>query len=143
MEVNINHFKENVEQIKKSVPSIDQTACWAEYKIKIITPKVSPTREELPLYDFENLMYNTEKVLSSDEILIEKKNKKGLVKKTDIRKSIGSYRFENDCLFIVLKTGQGSEIPPLRADVLMNVIASDVVFDITRVKFFTESLHEL
>ena len=132
-----------VEQIEKSVPSIDQTACWAEYKIKIFTPQVSPTRDDSPLYDFDNLVYNTEKVLSSDEILVEKKNKKGLVKKTDIRKSIGSHRFEEDCLFIVLKTGQGSEIPPLRADVLMNIIAPDVVFDITRVKFLTESLHEL
>lgn len=88
-------------------------------------------------------MYNTERVLASDEILVEKKNKKGLVQKTDIKKSIGSHRFEKESLFIVLKTGQGSEIPPLRADVLMNVIAPDVIFDITRVKFLTESLHEL
>ena len=51
-----------VEQIEKSVPSIDQTACWAEYKIKIFTPQVSPTRDDSPLYDFDNLVYNTEKV---------------------------------------------------------------------------------
>lgn len=136
----------NVEQIEKSIPSIDQTACWAEYKIKIFNSHSdisSIEGESSPLYSYENLVYNTEKVLSSDEIIIEKKNKKGLMKKTDIRKSIGSHRFEDDCLFIVLKTGQGSEIPPLRADVLMNVIAPDVVFDITRVKFLTESLHEL
>ena len=88
-------------------------------------------------------MYNTEKVLSSDEIIIEKKNKKGLVKKTNIKQSIGSHRFEGDSLYIVLKTGQNSEIPALRADVLMNVIAPDVVFEITREKFLTESLHEL
>ena len=55
----------------------------------------------------------------------------------------GAYRFEDECLFIVLKTGQGTEIPPLRADVLMDVIAPGAVFDITRVKFLTESLHEL
>lgn len=123
-----------VEEIDKSASSIDQTACWAEYKVKIFNPA---------LYDFEKLVYNTEKVLSSDEILVEKKNKKGLVKETDIKKTIGSHRFEGDCLYIVLKTGQGSEIPPLRADVLMNIIAPEVVFDITRVKFLTESLHEL
>ncbi len=97
----------------------------------------------VPLYSFDDLVYNTEKVLSSDEILVEKKNKKGLVKTINMKQSIGSHRFEDESLFIVLKTGQGSEIPPFRADVLMNIIAPDVVFDITRVKFLTESLHEL
>lgn len=124
----------SVKKIDKSSASIDQTACWAEYKVKIF---------DNSLYDFDKLVYNTKEVLSSDEILIEKKNKKGLVKTVNMKSSIGSYRFENESLFIVLKTGQGSEIPPLRADVLMNIIAPDVVFDITRVKFLTESLHEL
>lgn len=124
----------SVKKIDKSSPSIDQTACWAEYKVKIF---------DNSLYDFDKLVYNTKEVLSSDEILIKKKNKKGLVKTVNMKSSIGSYRFENESLFIVLKTGQGSEIPPLRADVLMNIIAPGVVFDITRVKFLTESLHEL
>ena len=124
----------NVEKINNSDKAIDQTVSWAEYKIKILNPA---------LYDFEELVYNTEKVLSSDEILVERKTKKGLIKTIDIKKSIGSHRFEGDCLFIVLKTGQGYEIPPLRADVLMNVIAKDVTFSITRIKFLTESLHEL
>lgn len=123
-----------VNKIKRSEPAIDQTACWAEYRIKIFNTGI---------YEFEDFVYNTEKVLSSDEIIIEKKNKKGLVKKTNIKTSIGSHRFEDDCLYIVLKTGQNSEIPALRADVLMNVIAPDVVFEITREKFLTESLHEL
>jgi radical SAM-linked protein len=124
----------SVTKIDKSSLSIDRTACWAEYKIKIFNKGI---------YQMEDLVYNTEKVLSSNEIIVEKKNKKGLIQKTDVKKSIGSHRFEDDSLFIVLKTGQGSEIPPLRADVLMNIIAPDVVFDITRVKFLTESLHEL
>ena len=124
----------SVKKIENSTLAIDQTVSWAEYKINILNPA---------LYDFEKLVYNTEKVLSSDEILIEKKNKKGLVKTIDIKKSIGAYRFEENSLFIVLKTGQGSDVPPLRADVLMGVIAEGVAFDITRVKFLTESLHEL
>lgn len=123
-----------VSHIDKSSPSIEQTVYWAEYEIKIFNSD---------LYDFDKLIYNTDKVLSLDEILIEKKNKKGLVKTIDFKKSIGSYRFEDESLFIVLKTGSGSDIPSLRADVLMNVIAPDVVFDITRIKFLTESLHEL
>lgn len=124
----------SVHKIDRAAPSIDQTASWAEYKVKIFNSV---------LYDFDKLVYNTERVLSSEEILVKKKNKKGLVKTVNIKSSIGSHRFEDGCLFIVLKTGQGSEIPPLRADVLMDIIAPDVVFDITRVKFLSETLHEL
>ena len=91
----------------------------------------------------ENLKYNTNRVLSSEEIFIEKKNKKGLIKKTDIKPAIKSYRFEGDNLFIVLKTGQSPEIPALRADALMNLIDSDTAFDITRTKFFDENFREL
>ena len=124
----------NVEKIDKNVPSIDSQASWAEYKIKIFNNGV---------YEFEDFVYNTNRVLSSDEIFIEKKNKKGLVKKVNIKKSIGSYRFENDYLLIVLKTGHNSEIPALRADVLMNIIAPEVIFEITRTKFLTENLKQM
>ena len=89
------------------------------------------------------MKYNTDRVLSSEEIFIEKKNKKGLLKKTDIKPSIKSYRFEDDYLFIILKTGQGTDIPALRADVLMNLIDADTVFDITRTRFFDEDFREL
>ena len=89
------------------------------------------------------MKYNTNRVLSSEKIFIEKKNKKGLIKKIDIKPAIKSYRFEGDCLFIILKTGQGTDIPALRADVLMNLIEAETVFDITRTKFFDEELREL
>lgn len=124
----------SIVNIPKSSQAIDMTAQWAEYKIDIFNKT---------LYDFKNLRYNTSKVLSSEEIFIEKKNKKGLLKKTDVKPSIKSYRFEDDCLFIVLKTGQSSDIPALRADVLMNLIAPDVIFNITRCRFFDEDLKEL
>jgi radical SAM-linked protein len=123
-----------VTKIDRSSQSIDQTACWAEYKVKICNSGI---------YQMDDLVYNTEKVLSSERILVKKKNKKGLVKETDVKKSIGSHRFDSDCLYIVLKTGQSAEIPALRADVLMDIIAPGVVFEITRKRFLTESLHEL
>ena len=72
-----------------------------------------------------------------------KKNKKGLEKTTDIKRSIGSYRFEKGSLFIYLKTGQGSEIPALRADNLMELAAPGVIFEITRLRFLDEKLREL
>lgn len=134
----------SIVNVEKSSPAIDMTAQWAEYKVEIF---------DKTLYDFENLIYNTDKVLSSEEIFIEKKNKKGLLKKTDIKPSIKSYRFEDECLFIVLKTGQSAVpntdgtvsagIPALRADVLMELVAPDVVFNIKRTKFFDSDLNEL
>ena len=124
----------SVVKIPKNAKSIDNTAAWAEYKVNVL---------DKTLYDFENLRYNTEKVLSSKEIFIEKKNKKGLLKKTDVKSSIKSYRFEGENLFIVLKTGQGTEIPALRADVLLSLIAPEVPFEITRMRFFDENLEEI
>lgn len=123
-----------VKKIDRSYKSIDNTAQWGEYKIEIFNKD---------LYDFETLCYNTDKVLSSHEIFIEKKNKKGLLKKTDIKNSIKSYKFVDGCLFIILKTGQGSEIPAVRADVVMELIAPGVQFNITRIAFFDENLEEL
>lgn len=134
----------SIVKIEKNAPAIDITAQWAEYKIDIFNKS---------LYDFENLRYNTDKVLSSEEIFIEKKNKKGLIKKTDVKQSIKSHRFEDESLFIVLKTGQSAinkadgtaenGIPALRADVLMNLIAPDVTFDIKRTRLFDKDLQEL
>lgn len=126
----------SIVKLEKGSKSIDNTVCWAEYKIEIPDPAI---------YDFKNLVYNTDRVLSSDEIYIKKKNKKGLIKKIDIKPSIKSYRFENDCLFIILKAGQNLEngIPSLRADALMNLIADGIHFNITRTRFFDESLKEL
>lgn len=123
--------------------AIDITAQWAEYKIDIFNKE---------LYDFETLRYNTDKVLSSEEILSRRKTKR-FNQKTDIKQSIKSYRFEDDSLFIVLKTGQSAinrdngtveaGIPALRADMLMNLIAPDVSFNIKRTRFFDEDLTEL
>ena len=134
----------SIVKIPKNAPAIDITAQWAEYKVDIFNKS---------LYDFESLRYNTDKVLSSEKIFIEKKNKKGLIKKTDVKKSIKSYRFEDESLFIVLKTGQSAinkedgtveaGIPALRADVLMNLIASGVTFNIKRTRFFDKDLQEL
>ena len=88
-------------------------------------------------------MYYSKRVLSSNEILTKKKNKKGLEKTTDFKKSIGNYRFEEYSLFIHLKTGQGSDIPALRADSLMELVDKERIFNITRLRFLDEKLREL
>lgn len=123
-----------IDKITKNAPSIEDTAAWALYKVKIFDES---------LYDFDKFVYNTITVLNSDKILIEKKTKKGLEKTTDYKHSIGEYWFESGNLFITLKAGNSASIPSLRADALMNLIAPDIMFNITRVKFLTEELHEL
>ena len=69
-------------EVKKMTPpykSIDTTVYWAEYKVTPIDKK---------LYKFEELKYNTDKVFSLEEIIISKKNKKGLQKTINIKNSI-------------------------------------------------------
>lgn len=121
----------SVTKIDKAAPAIDDEVCWAEYKIEIF---------DKTLCDFDKFVYNTNRVLSSNEIFIEKRTKKGLFKTIDIKSSIGKYRFEGESLFIVLKSGKDQS---LRADVLMNLVAPDIVFNITRLRFLTENLKEL
>lgn len=123
-----------IKKLEQGAKAIDNTVQWAEYEVKLF---------DKALHNFEELSYNMNKVLSSDEILLTKKNKKGILKTTNIKSAIKSYRFEGESLFMVLKTGQGGEIPALRADDLMKIIAPDIVFNIKRVRFFDENFKEL
>ena len=132
----------DVKEVEPHCEPVEITAQWAEYKI---TPyhKSADNLSTAPLYKTEDFMYDVERVLSLPEILMTKKNKKGLEKTTDIKKSVGSYRFECDSLFIHLKTGQGSDVPALRADSLMGLVSKDRIFEITRLRFLDEKLREL
>ena len=127
-----------IKQIDRSANAVDIEAQWAEYRI---VPYYKSNAESL--YNFEKFRYDVDRVLSSDEVLITKKNKKGFEKTTDFKKSIGSHRFEENSLFIYLKTGQGSDIPALRADDLMKLVNPNQIFNITRVRFLNENLNEL
>ena len=137
----------SAKEVERYCTATEIEAQWAEYKItpyeKALNHSSQAVSDTHPLYNFENFRYDVEKVLSSSEILLTKKNKKGLEKTTDIKKSIGSHRFEEESLFIYLKTGQGSEIPALRADDLMELINKDKLFEITRLRFLDEKLREL
>ncbi len=125
-----------VKQIERNETAVDIAAQWAEYRI-------TPYCKSNDNYDFEVFKKDVERVLTSSEILISKKNKKGIEKITDFKKSIGTYRFEGNNLFIHLKTGQGSDIPALRADSLMQLVNTEKLFDITRLHFLDENLREL
>lgn len=124
----------SIEKLDKGAVAIDNTVQWAEYEIKLFGQDI---------HNFETLMYNMKEVLSSDEILLTKKNKKGILKTINVKPAIKSFDFKDGSLFIVLKTGQGSEIPALRADDLMKIIAPDVLFDIKRTKFFDKDVKSI
>ena len=123
-----------IKQIQKQEKAIDQTAQWAEYKISLIKD------DDCNLKSF---VYNCDMVLSRDEILHTKKNKKGLLKTSNIKSSIKSYRIEDDTLYMVLKTGQNSDIPAVRADDIVKLISEDMYFDIKRLRFFDSDFVEL
>ena len=145
-----------VKQVERYATAVDIEAQWAEYTI---TPYIKASDNSNtftspadcvtevhplpPLYNFEKFMYHVNEVLSSDSILITKKNKKGFEKTTDFKKSIGSYRFDENSLFIYLKVGQGSDIPALRADDLMKLVSPEQIFEITRIRFLDEKLNEM
>lgn len=132
----------SIVKLDKNAKAIDNTAQWAEYEVKLF---------EGSIQKFENLRYNMNTVLSSEEILLTKKNKKGFLKTTNIKPAIKSYDFKGESLFIVLKTGQAvipteensDVIPALRADDLMKIIAPDILFDIKRIRFFDENVNEI
>ncbi len=137
----------DIKEVERYCDPVEIVAQWAEYKItpyqRVAGSGNQAEQNSSPLYNFEKIRYDIERVLSSSEILMTKKNKKGLEKTTDIKKSIGSYRFDENSLFIHLKTGQGSSIPALRADTLMELVDKDMIYEITRLRFLDEKLREL
>ena len=123
-----------VKEVERYATAVDICAHWAEYKIK---PYFKTGANE----DFDEFKSQVEKTLSLSEILITKKTKKKQDKIVDFKNSIGSYRFEENALFIHLKVGQGSEVPALRADDLMKVVDSTKLYEITRINFLDEKLN--
>ena len=124
-----------IKKIERSTKSVDTVVEWAEYEF-------SPVEKDV--YDIKSLLYDiTEKINSSDEITIEKKNKKGILKTINIKPSVKSVTERNGKIVAVLKTGQNTEIPPLRPDIAIALFVPNVKFDIKRTKFFDGSLTEI
>jgi hypothetical protein len=88
-------------------------------------------------------VYIIDKISSSDEIFIEKKNKKGITKFINIKKSMKSCDYNDGIITMVLKVGQNSEIPSIKSDEVLKLFYPEIQFKITRTKFFDENLNEL
>lgn len=111
--------------------SLENYIQWAQYEAKY-------DFEKNHVYNIEKISYIIEKCLSSDEILITKKTKKGIEKTINYRNSLKKFEIKDDgVLSFVLKAGQDETIPSLRADEFLKVIFGESnIFKIKRVKFF-------
>jgi len=111
---------------------------WAKYEA---TPS-----KNCPIPFFKDVLYNVKKCLLSDNLFIEKINKKGFKKTIDYKNSVKNIEFDekNKKIIFTLKAGQGLTIPALRADdFLAAVFGKDVLFEIKRTQFFDEDLIEI
>ena len=90
----------------------------------------------------DKIRYIIEKCLSSDELLITKRTKKGIEKTVNYRNSLKSIEIRDDnVLVFILKAGQNDTIPSLRADEFLKTLFDDLsIFKIKRVKFFDTEL---
>ena len=123
-------------EIKRPEP-METLIAWAEYR-------AIPTKIEGALPNFDEILYNTEKCLSVDDLFITKINKKGIEKTINYKKSLHSLKFENNVLEFVLKTGQDEEIPALRADEFLSVVyGNNIQFDVKRIKFLDRNFIEI
>lgn len=107
--------------------SLENYCQWARYIAEI----------KKTVYNNEKIRYIIDNCLSSDEILIEKKTKKGIIKKVNYRNSLKTFEIKDDgILSFILKTGQSESIPALRADEFLGLLFKDTDFSIKRIEFF-------
>ena len=122
--IKIIEFKKQNEDEPKSLENYCQ---WAKYSAKI----------KNGIYNFDKMRYIIDNCLSSDEILIEKKTKKGIIKKVTYRNSLKTFEIKDDgILSFILKTGQSDSIPALRADEFLGLLFKDAEFSIKRLEFY-------
>ena len=110
--------------------SIESIVEWADYKF---TPVKKIFEGGIPF--FEKLEYISNVINSSDDLFIEKKNKKGITKKINVKNSIAKFEKCQDGFVLRLKTGQQGEIPAIRPDVLIKTIMPEEKFNIERLEF--------
>ena len=130
---------ENIEvkladKIDRTVGAIDIIAQWAMYNFEPIMQG---------LLQNEDLLYIRDKISSSNEIFIEKINKKGIKKLVNIKPSIKSVEVADSKLCVILKTGQSDEIPSVKPDDVIKLFKPEVNFKIVRTKFYDKDMNEL
>ncbi len=124
----------NVVKTDKSTPSIDIIAQWAKYSFQPFKTGILKN---------EDLLYIKDKISSSNEIFIEKINKKGIKKLVNIKTAIKSVEIEGTTLFMILKTGQSEDIPSVRPEDVIKLYKPDITFRIIRTAFYDKDMNRL
>jgi len=122
------------EQKPDELKSLENYCQWAKYCANF----------KNHVYKNEEIRYIIEKCLSSDEFLIEKKTKKGILKTVNYRSSIKTIEFVDDnILEFILKVGQNEFIPALRADEFLKILFQNDIFSIKRTGFYDADFNPL
>ncbi len=126
----------------RRMPSLDNLVQWALYEAEL--PENNIVNKTLGILNFEDLIYTVEKCLSSNELFIEKKTKKGIIKQINYRDSIKSAEIKNGKFTFILKTGQNDTVPAFRADEFLKYLFDkEAIFEIKRLSFFDENMTEI
>ena len=88
-------------------------------------------------------MYNKDTISSSNEIFIEKINKKGVKKLVNIKPSIKSVDVSEGKIKMILKTGQSAEIPSVKPVDVIKLFNKDVDFRIIRTEFYDKDMNKI
>ena len=121
-------------KITRQDPAIDILAQWAMFSFE-------PYKEGI--LKNEDLVYIKDKISSSNEIFIEKINKKGVKKLVNIRPSIKSVDINGFKINMILKVGQSDEIPSVKPDDVIKLFNNDVDFRIIRTEFYDKDMNKL
>ena len=124
-----------IDDNKNEPKSLENYVQWAKYETIL-------NDEKNHVYNLDKIRYIIEKCLSSDELLITKKTKKGIEKTINYRNSLKTFEIlDGNVLSFVLKAGQNEEVPSLRADEFLKTLFGDSsIFKIKRVEFFDTDL---
>ncbi len=122
--------------------SLDNLIQWAEYEAKI--PDDVIVNKTLGISNFQDLIYTIEKCLSSNELFIEKKTKKGITKLVNYRNSLKNANVCDGKFIFILKAGQNDTIPAFRADEFLKYLfGNEAIFEIKRLSFFDKNLQKI
>ena len=122
--------------------SLDNLIQWALYEAEI--PQNNIVNKTLGILNFEDLRYTVEKCLSSSELFIEKKTKKGIIKQVNYRNSVKSAEIKEGKFRFILKAGQDDIMPAFRADEFLKYLFNkNAIFEIKRLSFFDKEMAEI
>ena len=132
----------NLENDGRRMLSLDNLIQWAQYQA--IIPEGIIVNKTLGISNFQDLIYTIEKCLSSNEIFIEKKTKKGIIKLVNYRNSFKNAHVCDGKFIFILKAGQDDSIPAFRADEFLKYLfGNEAIFEIKRLSFFDKDLQKI